>query len=275
MIKIASLCPSNTELLDFMGLTSNLIAVDDNSDYPPAINKLARLGPDLNIDIDTLEALEPDLIVASLTVPGMEKNITRLSERGLPYIILNPSSFENIGENIIKVGTAINNETLAKNAYHHYQTLLEECRNEALQIQEKTKVYWEWWPRPVFTPGGTNWLTELSELVGAENVFADVPIDSVETDWEDVRKRNPDYIFLNWVGVEKEKIKPELLNKRPEWITMKALQENRVIVLGDAPFCRPSPRLLLGIKQVRSLLHPNVFSDYDEVNSERWLYGNA
>src|SRR5699024_8257332 len=166
MIKIASLCPSNTELLDFMGLTSNLIAVDDNSDYPPAINKLARLGPDLNIDIDTLEALEPDLIVASLTVPGMEKNITRLSERGLPYIILNPSSFENIGENIIKVGTAINNETLAKNAYHHYQTLLEECRNEALQIQEKTKVYWEWWPRPVFTPGGTNWLTELSELVG-------------------------------------------------------------------------------------------------------------
>ena len=275
MIKIASLCPSNTELLDFMGLTSNLIAVDDNSDYPPAINKLARLGPDLNIDIDTLEALEPDLIVASLTVPGMEKNITRLSERGLPYIILNPSSFENIGENIIKVGTAINNETLAKNDYHHYQTLLEECRNEALQIQEKTKVYWEWWPRPVFTPGGTNWLTELSELVGAENVFADVPIDSVETDWEDVRKRNPDYIFLNWVGVEKEKIKPELLNKRPEWITMKALQENRVIVLGDAPFCRPSPRLLLGIKQVRSLLHPNVFSDYDEVNSERWLYGNA
>src|SRR5699024_6478320 len=163
MVKMVSLCPSNTELLDFMGLTPNLIGVDDYSTWPPEINELPRLGPDQDIDMDKVEELNPDLVVASLTVPGMEKNIERLKERKLPYIILNPNSFTDIGENILKVGEAIENKSLAQKAYDRYHALYEECKNSAKQINERPSIYWEWWPKPVFTAGGGNWLTELSE----------------------------------------------------------------------------------------------------------------
>src|SRR5699024_10973182 len=112
-MRIASLCPSNTELLDFMGLTPNIIAVDDSSNYPQEINKLPRLDSDLSIDMDKLASLNPDLVVASLTVPGMEKNIEALEKRKMPFIILNPSSFDNIGENIVKLGELIDNQELA------------------------------------------------------------------------------------------------------------------------------------------------------------------
>ena len=46
-----------------------------------SINSLPRLGPDLSIDMDKLELYEPDLVLASLSVPGMEKNIEELEKR--------------------------------------------------------------------------------------------------------------------------------------------------------------------------------------------------
>src|SRR5699024_665400 len=163
MVKMVSLCPSNTELLDFMGLTPNLIGVDDYSTWPPEINEMQRLGPDQDIDMDIVEKLNPDLVVASLTVPGMEKNIERLKERGLPYIILNPDSLTDIGENILKVGEAIGDQNLAKAAYDKYHRLYEESKKSSEMIKEKPSIYWEWWPKPVFTAGGQNWLTEIRD----------------------------------------------------------------------------------------------------------------
>lgn len=275
MKKLVSLCPSNTELLDFMGLTPNLIGVDDYSTWPPEINSLRRLGSDQDIDMDVVEELNPDLVVASLTVPGMERNIERLKERNLPYIILNPDSFVDIGENILKVGDAIGDKKLAQTAYHHYHSLYETCKKSSQQIKEKPSIYWEWWPKPIFTAGANNWLTELSDLAGACNVFAHDERGSVKTDWDDVKGRNPDYIFLTWVGVDVEKVNPTLLQKRPNWQAMDALKNDRVLVLGDTPFCRPSPRLFIGIQKVRSILHPNLFAPFDQQEAEEWLYGNT
>ena len=61
-----SLCPSNTEILCAMGLGDCLVGVDLYSDYPPnVVHALPKLGPDLNIDIERLRALNPDLTVCS------------------------------------------------------------------------------------------------------------------------------------------------------------------------------------------------------------------
>ena len=85
-MKLVSICPSNTELLAYLGLIDQLVAVDDFSDWPRSINTLPRLGPDLSIDMDKLESYEPDLVLASLSVPGMEKNIAELEKRKIPHI---------------------------------------------------------------------------------------------------------------------------------------------------------------------------------------------
>lgn len=270
-MRIVSLCPSNTELLGFMGLTSNIVGVDNYSDWPVEINGLPRLGSDLNIDISAVEALQPDLVLASLTVPGMEKNIAGLKERGLPFITLNPKSLSDIGDNMLEVGNATGQEVIAQAAYRKYYTLLEQYAEFGRKIEERPLLYWEWWPKPVFTPGGANWLTEISNIAGGRNVFADDERASVQTDWEDVRKRNPDYILLAWVGVMEKQVKPELLKQRPDWPELKAIKDKRVIVMEESLYCRPSPRLILGIQKLGALLHPNLFPAYDELKAEEWL----
>ena len=270
-MRIVSLCPSNTELLGFMGLTSNIVGVDNYSDWPVEINGLPRLGSDLNIDISAVEALQPDLVLASLTVPGMEKNIVGLRERGLPFITLNPKSLSDIGDNMLEVGNATGQDVIAQAAYRKYYTLLEQYAEFGRKIEERPLLYWEWWPKPVFTPGGANWLTEISNIAGGCNIFADDERASVQTDWEDVRKRNPDYILLAWVGVMEKQVKPELLKQRPDWPELKAIKDKRVIVMEESLYCRPSPRLILGIQKLGALLHPNLFPAYDELKAEEWL----
>lgn len=231
-MRIVSICPSNTELLAYLDLTSHLVGIDDYSDWPPDIERLPRLGPDLDIDMDAVERLKPDLVVASLSVPGMEKNIERLEERNLPHLVLNPNRLSEIGEDLLRLGEATDTYTRAKTVQTKYQEFIERYRQLAAQVEEKPKLYWEWWAKPVFTPGGHNWLTEISALAGAVNVYRDKPIASVQTDWDDVKRRDPDHICLVWVGVQKERVKPELVYKRPQWNQIRAIKEKTCSCFG-------------------------------------------
>src|ERR1700756_5611896 len=102
--RIISLCPSNTEILFALGLGDCIVGVDSHSDYPPQVKELPKVGPDLRINMEKVKALKPDLIVASLTVPGMERNIEALEEMKLSYIVLNPQSIKGTLEDILMVG---------------------------------------------------------------------------------------------------------------------------------------------------------------------------
>ncbi|WP_209125564.1 cobalamin-binding protein [Alkalihalobacillus sp. BA299] len=262
-MKIISICPSNTELLGYLGLEEQLIAIDDYSDWPKSIQTLPRLGPDLNIDMDKLASLKPDLVLASLSVPGMEKNIERLKERNLPHIVLNPNSLEEICEDLLKIGEITENQETAKNIVERIHSLIHEYETISKGIIDKPRLYWEWWPKPVFTPGGTNWLTEISRLAGGTNVFEDMDRASVQTDWEDVMQRKPDHICLVWVGVDHDKVNPEIVKKRPGWDRFAPVIDNKIHVLDEPLFCRPSPRLFVGLQKVAALLHPEKYPPFN------------
>ena len=74
-MRLVSLCPSNTEILFALGLGPKVVGVDDWSDWPEEAKDLPRVGGDLNADLDRVAGLRPDLVLASLSVPGMERNI--------------------------------------------------------------------------------------------------------------------------------------------------------------------------------------------------------
>ncbi|MBU8905381.1 cobalamin-binding protein [Desertibacillus haloalkaliphilus] len=264
-MRIVSICPSNTELLAYLGVTSDIVAVDDYSDWPKEITTLPRLGPDLNIDIDKLETFKPDLVVASLSVPGMEKNVEALKERNIPHVVLQPNSLDEIAEDLLRLGKLVGVEERAKELVTRYHQFIDSYAEQAKGVDIQN-LYWEWWPKPIFTPGKTNWLTMISELAGGNNVFADQNKPSVQTDWDDVAGRNPDHICLVWVGVQQQKVNPEIVKKRPGWSELDAIQAENIHILEEPLFCRPSPRLLLGLKRIAAILHPEQFPSDDGID---------
>lgn len=262
-MRLISICPSNTELLAYLGLTDQLVGLDDFSDWPLSVQHLPKLGPDLSIDIDALEALNPDLVLASLSVPGMEKNVNELVARGIPHLVLDPQSLNDIAEDLLTVGHACGIASHAKVVTTAYKSFVDDMKQRALTVDKTPGLYWEWWPKPIFTPGKINWLTEVSEISGGRNVFREVELASVQTDWDDVMRRNPDYFLLAWVGVRIKKVNTKVIEKRPGFEGLTDEQKNQLYIMEEELYCRPSPRLLEGALKLANILHPDIYRDLE------------
>lgn len=254
-MRLISICPSNTELIDYLGMTDRLVAVDDFSDYPERVQSLPKVGPDLSIDMEKVEKMEPDLVIASLSVPGMEKNIEELEKRKLPYLVFNPQFLDDVAADIKTLAEAVGHPEQGAEKAAAFLSEIEDFKQTAKRREQPPTLYWEWWPKPVFTPGRLNWLSEISRLAGTVNVFETEGTANFQTDWEEVKRRNPDHICMVWVGIKEEKMRPELIRSRPGWSEMKAVKEGNIHVLEESLFCRPSPRLLEGLRKLSITIH--------------------
>ncbi|MGD8192112.1 cobalamin-binding protein [Brevibacillus ginsengisoli] len=255
-MRIVSICPSNTEILYYLGLDDHVVGIDDHSDWPLHWQHLPKVGPDLNIDMDKVAALQPDLVVASLSVPGMEKIVAQLQERGIPHIVLNPSSIYDIADDIRLIGRATGFEQRAEEVARQFTERLNQIRALTTSVNDRPRLFWEWWPNPIFTPGRRNWLTDVSELAGGLNIFGDVDTDNVHATREMVAQRKPDHICVVWCGIELKRIKPTMITEREEWRDLPAIIHNQVHLLEEGMYCRPSPRILDGLEYLMTLIHP-------------------
>lgn len=251
-MRLVSLAPSNTEIVWALGLADALVGVDDHSDFPPGL-RAARVGPDLKIRLDDVERLRPDLVLASLSVPGMERNVAGLQARGLPHLVLNPQSLEDVFADIATVAARLGVPARGRALVADLRGRVERAR-AATARRGRLRVLWEWWHKPLISPGRPSWMTDVLAAAGAENVFADLDAPSRAVDPEEAARRDPDAVCVCWCGVMQERMRPELLAARPGWAGLRALVTGRVYPLPEALFGRPGPRLVEGIELLAGLL---------------------
>jgi iron complex transport system substrate-binding protein len=260
--RIASLCPSNTEILCAMGLGDCLVGVDLYSDYPPdVVRALPKLGPDLNIDIERLCNLKPDLTVCSLSVPGMERVVESVRSAGLPYIVLSPHGISDIWQDMRLVADALDGavpQDVLETVISSLQRRVANIAKQTQTCEDRPKLYWEWWPNPVFSPAQSNWLTEISFLAGCVNIFADAEGDQVKDDGSRVIAANPDYVLAVWTGVPQHKVPLQKILSRQTWSSVPAMRNHQIYVLSEGLYCRPSPRLIDGLEQLVGIVHPDI-----------------
>ncbi len=266
-MRIVSLCPSNTEILYALGLGDQVVAVDEYSDYPPEAQKLPKIGTDLNIKIDKIKELKPDLVVASLSVPGMEKNVQMLREAGLNHIVLAPERFTDFLSDIYEVGVACGIKDRALDLIEEYNRRIQQIVDRATEPPVRPRVYFEWWPKPYYTPGALSWITDMIHLVGGENVFRDFDGASKAVSDEEVIERDPELILLCWVGTATKRLPnaPEEVKKRPGWDKMDAVKNGRIITLSEGLFGRPGPRLIDGLELLLEIMNNMFFADFSHL----------
>ncbi|MCZ6646318.1 MAG: cobalamin-binding protein [SAR324 cluster bacterium] len=244
--RLVSIAPSNAEIVGALGATHLLVGVESSSDYPPQVLSLPRLGPDLHVDMQALADLQPDLVLASLSVPGMERNITALESLGLPYLVLAPRSLTDIREDMERVGQALGFQEGAARAIGHMDGELQRLR-ATHGGEPPLRVYLEWWPKPMFSPGRACWSNELIKIAGGRNVFGGLPAQSAEVQVADVVAADPEVIFVSWCGVPMDKLNPERVLKREGLETVSAVREGRVYAVDESLLGRPGPRVVQGI----------------------------
>jgi ABC-type Fe3+-hydroxamate transport system substrate-binding protein len=248
--KVITLAPSNAELVAALGCFDRVIACEDSSDFPEEVARCERLGPDLGPDLDRVAALAPDLVVSSLTVPGMERVVTGLRARGVAQLVSAPRSFADMLGDLRRLGAALGVCARAEQVIAELERERDEL--ERTRPSVPARVYLEWWPKPMFSPARECYSNELIALAGGVNVFGDRPGSSVEIDAAALREADPEVCFVSWCGVAEHKLDPTSVGKRAGLEQLQVVQNGRVYVLDERFSGRPGPRMLEAARRMRA-----------------------
>ena len=251
--RVVSIAPSNAEIVGALGATKLLVGVENSSDFPPEVIGLPRLGPDLAIDMEALQALKPDLVLASLSVPGMERNIAALDILGLPMLVLAPRNLKDIEHDLLRTGKLLGTEAQAAQALAGMRARLKNLAQHG-QHQPALPVYLEWWPKPLYTPGRDCWSNELIALAGGRNVFGQLPGQSTEIQIADLVRADPALILVAWCGVPFHQLNPGRVLRRKGLEGVRAIREGRVHAIDESLLGRPGPRVVEGIEAIAACL---------------------
>jgi iron complex transport system substrate-binding protein len=249
--RVVSLTCSNTEIVCALGCADRLVGVDDHSDFPPAVVRaLPRVGPDLGIDVARVAALDPDLVLASLTVPGHERIVAALAGAGLPHLAPEPVSIEDVYSDIRLIGSKLGVPARAEALIAGMRAELDAAPGE----EPRPRVLVEWWPKPVICPGRDSWVNQLLAAAGGANPLADRAVKSQPLSDDEVCALAPDAVVISWCGVRPEKYRPDVVYRRARWRELPALRERRVYCVPEAYLGRPGPRLVEGFRALRAVV---------------------
>jgi iron complex transport system substrate-binding protein len=250
-VRVVALTCSNTEIVCALGLEDLLVGVDDHSDHPAAVvDALPRVGPDLDIDVQRVAALEPDLVLASLTVPGHERIVERLEAAKLPFLAPETESIDDVYDDVRRVAEALG-------AHESGERVVAEMRaalTPAPLRDSRPSILVEWWTGPVIAPGRASWVNDLLEWAGATNPLGNEPVKSRPLSDEEVRELAPDAFVLSWCGIATDKIRPDVVLHNASWQGLEAIRCGHVFVVPEALLGRPSPRLVDGFRELRSIV---------------------
>jgi iron complex transport system substrate-binding protein len=100
-------------------------------------------------------------------------------------------------------------------------------------------------------------MTDLCELAGGANAFADLAEESRAVTTEEVCARRPEVIVTCWCGARKLP-DPRIVAGRDGWADLPAVRAGRVHAVLEPLYGRPGPRLVDGLEELAGLLHPSL-----------------
>jgi iron complex transport system substrate-binding protein len=250
-LRVVSLTCSNTEIVWALGAADSLVGVDDHSDFPAEIvARLPRVGPDLDIDVDRVAALRPDLVLASLTVPGHERIVERLTRARLPFVATEPVSIADVYADVRTIAGLMGLSARA-------ETVVSEMRAE-LDVTEANasgpSILVEWWPKPVIVPGRLSWVSQMLAAAGGRNPLDGEAVKSRPITDDEACALDPDAVVISWCGVPTNKYRPEVVRRRPAWQGLRAVTHDRIYCVPEAYLGRPGPRLVEGVRALRRIV---------------------
>lgn len=242
---------SNTEIVCALGCAQMLVGVDSDSDYPPGIVAgLPKTGRDLDLDIDEVKALRPDLALTSLTVPGHEKVVEALRAAGLQVLVCDPQSLADVYANIRTIAHALG-------VPERGEALVAEMEAAMPAVEVRSRrpsVLVEWWPKPVIAVARQSWVNDLITRAGGRNPWAEVDAKSVPMEAAQARDALPDVVVMSWCGVKESNYRSDVVRGREGWGVVPAVVHNRIHAVSEAYLGRPGPRLVEGYQRLREII---------------------
>ncbi len=288
--RIVSLLPAATEVITVLGLRDRLVGVTHECDYPVSVldlprvtrtlipseassleidqlvrNRLASKQPLYSLDLPTLQACAPDLIVTQAlcdvcAVAEAEVQAAACQLPGQPQVInLEPETLREVLDSIRIVAKAASVPTeeadvVVGGLEDRIQAVAERSRRLT-----PVRIGFLEWLDPPFSCG--HWSPELVRLAGGLDGFSHEGQRSRTLTWDEIVSWQPEVLFIACCGFDVERTLRDLAQTEqvPGWETIPAVRSGRIyLVDGSHYFSRPGPRLVDSLEILAHALHPDA-----------------
>lgn len=287
-MRVVTLLPSATEIAYALGIEP--VGVSHECDYPPeatdkpAVNR-SRLDAEASsaeidrqvleaeegegvydIDLDTLEALDPDLVISQgiCDVCAVDSVLVRDAVETLDLdcevLTTDPHSLGDVFCDIHRIGEATGTEERADELVADLEARVEAVETTAADTDERPRVAVLDWTNPVMTAG--HWVPEIVGMAGGSYEMADLGGRSRPVEWDDIREYDPEVLVVAPCGFDLDQTMENLtdLTDREGWDDLTAVREGRAYALDGHQYVnRPGPRLVDSLEHLAGLIHPERF----------------
>ncbi len=240
--RIISLAPHVTELLFAAGAGERVVGVVSYSNYPPAAEQLPSVGSAASINIESIVALHPDLVVAWKS-GNAAPQVEHLIDLGIPVFYSEPRHLEDIATNLQRLGELGGTSRVADTAAKAFRGAYEEIRQE-FSRRTQVRTFYQIWSQPLMTINGEHLISQVIDLCGGRNIFADLSVLAPAVNPEAVLAADPQVI----VASGKARERPDWLDRWQAWPDLSAVKNHQLYVIDPDFIQRQTPRILDGAR---------------------------
>jgi ABC-type Fe3+-hydroxamate transport system substrate-binding protein len=247
--RIVSLIPSTTELLCALGLADALVGVTVYCVEPrDVVRGKTRVGGEKNLNLGTIRALAPDLVVANIE-ENRREDVDALRAEGIPVWVTYPRTVADGLAMIRDLGEVTGAPERARALLDVLEPLYERARRRAAATRA-VRVFYPIWRRPWMTIGADTYVHDLLATCGGANVFGDRTRYPTVT-LDEMAACEPDVILL---PDEPFRFRRAHLTDFDAYPTVPAVRERRIHLVDGKPFSWHGPRLAEALTKLPDLL---------------------
>lgn len=244
--RIVSLSPTATEMLFAIDAGDQVVAVDDQSDYPPEVPTTDLSGYEPNIE--AIAAYEPDLVVMDAAAPALQRSFKRLE---IP-LLQQPAvqDLEGTYRQIEQLGLATGQREEAEEVTVQIAADIEEIV-ASIPAGSRDRTYYHELDNTYFSVTSETFIGQVYSLVGLANIADEAKgagSGYPQLSAEYIIDADPDLIFL--ADTECCDQSAETVAARPGWDEISAVRNGTVIELSDDVASRWGPRVVEFLRAV-------------------------
>jgi len=236
------------------GAGSRLVGVARYSVLPPGAPALPEVGDAVSVDLERIVLLKPDLVLAWQS-GNRTGDYERLEKLGYPVVVTEPRRLGDVGRALRAIGELAGTRQQAGRAATEYERGLRELR-ERYARAARVRAFYAIWTKPYMTVSAAHMISDVIELCGGDNVFADVAQLTPTVSLEAIIAAKPEVILGGGSAGGRQAFVAQWRDTAPG-----PLRELPAFYIDPDTIQRQTPRILEGARVVCSAL--------EEVRSKR------
>jgi iron complex transport system substrate-binding protein len=256
--RIVSLAPNVTEILFALGLGGRVVGVTRFCDYPPGTAAIPKIGGLVDPNIEVVQSLDPDLVVAFRGNPL--RLVERMAKLGLPVFVCDVGDgLDALFPLIERIGRITRTESRAAALADGLRRRLDAVDEALRGAAARPKVFVLLHGQGLWTCGGESFVDDLVARAGGANVATALPKKWALYKRERIIKDDPDVVLILARSPDDFASSRDWMRRMPGADRIAAVKAGRIHDLDENAASRFGPRLVDVLDRVARLLHPERF----------------